>query len=152
MLEHLPVVGRLFAFARNLKERLMLTVPFAHAHVVCLAVPNAERGVIAYPPGHSWGHFAIAVSLCVVHRHWLARRLCGGNFFLPANPASRSACLKLKASNSHTVPVCSVQRKALVLVYPAAILCCIAIYGVAFEAEHSLALIAAQSSGSFCLY
>lgn len=34
MLEHLPVVGRLFAFARNLKERLMLTVPFAHAHVV----------------------------------------------------------------------------------------------------------------------
>lgn len=34
MLEHLPVVGRLFAFANNLKERLMLTVPFAHAHVV----------------------------------------------------------------------------------------------------------------------
>lgn len=34
MLEHLPVVGRLFAFARNLKERLMLTVPFANAHVV----------------------------------------------------------------------------------------------------------------------
>lgn len=34
MLEHFPVIGRLFAFARNLKERLMLTVPFAHAHVV----------------------------------------------------------------------------------------------------------------------